>query len=209
MEFTTEMTRIGQAIRRAAEERTGRLGRIRADAQQLLTNARARVVQLASDRRHAAFQMADAVGKARTATALLKEARRKQAERDAPGKTRRDVLRIRAHTARFLKESSRRHEEASNRTKDGLVDFVAAVRGGVGALLKQSHRNMQDFAADFRRGGRLFRRSLRGAATPAEQGQEQPAGAKSDHAPRHNSFEPSFAPAPRSGRGAHRRNAHS
>ncbi|MGD0089827.1 MAG: hypothetical protein ABSE73_07890 [Planctomycetota bacterium] len=209
MEFTTEMTRIGQAIRRAAEERTGRLRSIRTNARRLLSDARASVQQLAAGRQHAASEMAEAVRRSRRATVFLKEAGRKQAERDAPGKTRRAVIRIRTQTARFLEDAGRAHAGASNRTKEGLVNFVAGLKSGVDGLLKQSHHNMQAFAADFRRGGKLFRKSLRRTATACEQREEPAVGPKSDVAPRHGTPDAASAASPRAGRGTHRRNTHS
>jgi len=163
VKFTTEMPRIAQEIRRAAEERAGRLCRIRADTQQLLSGARADLLVMA--------EMTDAVRKSQRAAAFLREAHRKQAAGEAAGKRRREVHRLRAQTKRFLREAGARHEEVSNRTKDGLVHFVSGLRSGM-------HENLQEFAADFRRGGRLFRKTLMQTATFAEQPEETSARAK-------------------------------
>lgn len=202
MEFTTEMGRIAQEIRRAAEERAGRLGRIRADARQLLSGARANLLQLASDRRQSAAEMANALRKSRKAALLLQNARRRLAAKE--GKTRREVLRIRTQTGRFLKEAGRRHEEQGDKTKDGLLHFVAGLHDGVNGLLQHSDHTLQEFAADFRRGGRLFRRTLRRATRPAEQREEEkPAAAKTEHPPAHGASR-TVAARPRAERGAHR-----
>ena len=185
MEFTTEMPRIAHEINRAAQERAGRLCRIRADTHQFLAGARADLLDMA--------EVQDAVRESQRAAALLQEAHRKQAGGEAAGKRRREVHRLRAQTKRFLREAGRRHEEVSNRTKDGLVHFVDDLRSGV-------HGNLQEFAADFRRGGRLFRKTLMQTATFAE----QPARAKAHDAPRpasHRGF-------PTSGRRAAHRAAH-
>ena len=51
MEFTTEMGRLGREISRAAQERAGRLCRIREDTEQFLSTARANLLQVAAESR--------------------------------------------------------------------------------------------------------------------------------------------------------------
>lgn len=213
MEFTTEMSRIGRDISRAAEERAGRLCRIRADTQQLLSTARANLQQVASERRQAASELADAL-KSRKAAGRLQQARHKQAAEtrgmqaaEARGKTRREVHRLRAQTKRFLREAGRRHEEVSNRTKDGLVHFVDDLRSGVDGLLQQSHGRQREFAADFRGGGRLFHKRLRRVATFAEPRDDKPARAKAHDAPRPASHRGSPTSGRRAARAAQHRTA--
>ena len=181
MEFTTEMPRIAHEINRAAEERAGRLCRIRADTHQFLAGARADLLHMA--------EMTDAALKSQRAAVLLQEAHRTQAGGEAAGKRRREVHRLRAQTKRFLREAGARHEEVSIRTKDGLVHFVSGLRSGV-------HENLEEFAADFRRGGRLFRKTLMQTATFAE----QPARAKAHDAPRPASHRGSLASGRRAAR---------
>jgi hypothetical protein len=161
------MNRIAQEIHRAAEERADRLSRIRAETGQLLSGARASLQRVASERRQAATEMAEAMHKSRRAASLLQDARRKQAAKE--GKTRREVLRIRTHTGRFLKEASRRQHEQGSKTKEGLLHFVTDLHKGVDGLLQQSHRALQGFAVDFQRGGRQYRRILRHGAAACEQ----------------------------------------
>ena len=82
MEFTTEMPRIAHEINRAAEERAGRLCRIRADTHHFLSAVRANRLRVA---------------KSQTAARLLWEALRMQAAMETIGKRRREMK-------RFLKE---------------------------------------------------------------------------------------------------------
>lgn len=198
MEFTTEMSRIGRQISRAAEERAGRLCRIRADTQQLLSVARANLRQVASRRRRQAASERVEVLQSRNAAVRLRQAHHKQAaeahhkqatearERAAEsrGTTRRAVYRLRAKTKRFLREAGARHEEVSNRTKEGLVHFVDGLRSEVDGLLQKSHGRQREFAADFRGGARLFHKTLRRAAMFAEPRDEKPAMTKAHGAPR-------------------------
>jgi len=113
---------------------------------------------------------------------------------------REETRRIQAQTARFLRDTSRRHGEASDKTRDGLVRFVADLRANVNGLLEQSRGRLQAFGDDFRRGGRVFHRTLGQAAGRAEQWNGTPTRAKAHGAPRHGSP----TPRPRAGRGAHR-----